>query len=425
MNVTRSLLGSAVIYAFSNGLAAGLPLLLLPVLTRMLTPDEYGIVAMFSVVVTAFGALTGLSVHGAISMRYFDREDIDFPRYVGSGLIILVGSGILTLLLTIVVSRLLTAATNLTLPTLVVAVLMSCAQFLVQTRLAVWQSAKQASKFGSFRLSQAAIDLTLTLVLVVGLGLAWQGRIAGMTVAAVAMAILAVISLARNSLIGWPPSMEYMRHALSFGLPLVPHIVGGVLLTITDRLMISSILGVAEAGIYMVAIQVGLAIGLVTDAMNRAVVPWLIETLKYRDVHRNIRIVRLSYLYALALICGASIVAWSAPMLINAIAGPDFQAAAPLIGTISVGYAFGGMYLLVVNYIFYAGKTARLALVTLGVGVINVGLSYVLLQANGLVGAAQAFAVSQGLLFVATWWLAHRVHPMPWLRGLLPGNRAA
>src|SRR5690606_13004257 len=98
VNAARSLLGPALIYAVSNGLAAGLPLLLLPILTRTLTPDEYGLVAMFSVVVTAFGALTGLSVHGAVSMRYFDRDSLDFPRYVGSCLAILAVSTCGTLL---------------------------------------------------------------------------------------------------------------------------------------------------------------------------------------------------------------------------------------------------------------------------------------------------------------------------------------
>ena len=424
MNAARSLLGSALIYAFSNGLAAGLPLLLLPILTRTLTPDEYGLVAMFGVVVTAFGALTGLSVHGAVSMRYFDRDSLDFPRYLGSCLAILAVTSCATLLLAATLSPLLTAATNLTLPVLLLAVVMSCAQFLIQTRLAVWQSAKQPWKFGGFRLSQAGLDLSLSLFLVLGLGLAWQGRIAGMVVAAIALAILSVLSLGRDSLIRWPPSRDYVRNALSFGLPLVPHVVGGMLLTISDRVMISSIIGVAETGIYMVAVQAGLAIGLLTDAMNRALAPWLIETLRRRDVDRDVLIVRLSYLYSLVLICGALLVGWGAPMLTMLIAGPQFQAAASLIGTIAIGYAFGGMYLLVVNYIFYAGKTGRLAAITLCIGLFNAGLSYLLLSSNGLVGAAQSFALSQAFLFLATWWLANQVHPMPWLKALFPGRVA-
>jgi hypothetical protein len=33
-------------------------------------------------------------------------------------------------------------------------------------------------------------------------------------------------------------------------------------------------------------------------------------------------------------------------------------------------------------------------------------------------GAAQAYAITQGLMFFATWALAQKVHPMPWLRAL-------
>ena len=420
MNVARALLGSAVVYAVANGLAAGLPLLLLPILTRVLTPGDYGLVAMFGVVVTAFGALTGLSVHGAVGMRYFDRENLDFPRYVGSCLAILAASGLATLVLAAALSPALAAVTSLPFTAILVAVVVSCAQFLIQTRLVIWQSAKKPWPFGGFRLGQAGLDSSLSLLLVLGLGLAWHGRIAGLAIAAIFFAAIALVSLAKDSLIRLPPTREYAANALKFGLPLVPHVVGGMLLTISDRVMISSIIGVAETGIYMVAIQVGLAIGLLTDAMNRALAPWLIETLRQRDKRRDTMIVRLSYLYALVLLCGALLVGWAAPFLTGLIAGSQFQAAAPLIGIIAIGYAFGGMYLLVVNYIFYASKTGRLAIITLGMGVLNAGLSFVLLSTNGLVGAAQAFAASQALLFLATWWLAHSVHPMPWLQAILP-----
>ena len=76
----NSLFGSAVVYALTNAISAAISLLVLPVLTRVLTPEEYGRVAMFSVVLTLFGAFTGLNVHGAIGIRYFEKKQIDFPR---------------------------------------------------------------------------------------------------------------------------------------------------------------------------------------------------------------------------------------------------------------------------------------------------------------------------------------------------------
>lgn len=425
MKFARALLGSALIYAITTGIAAGLPLLLMPMLTRAMTPAEYGLVGMFSVLVTALGALTGLSVHGAVGMRYFERERLDFPRYVTSCLVILAGSTVTTLVMVVLFSPFIQSATGLPLAMMVVALAMSCAQFLIQVRLSIWQSAKQAWRFGAFRLQQSGLDLGLSLGLVLALSLSWYGRIYGMAAAAIILAGLAVVSLKRAGLVVSRPSRDYVRNALQFGLPLVPHAIGGMLLTMSDRVMISSLIGSAETGIYMVAVQMGMAIGLLTDAMNRALAPWLIEALKQRDKTRDIAIVRLSYLYALLLLSGALFAGWAAPFLTAAIAGPEFQAAVPLIGLIALGYCFGGMYLLVVNYVFFANKTAWLAGITLGIGLVNAGLSYVLLSANGLIGAAQAFALSQFLLFIATWALAQKVHPMPWLWSLRAGRIAA
>lgn len=56
--MSRKLFGNAAIYLGANILNAGIPFLLLPILTRVLTPADYGIVAMFSVVVSILGAFT-------------------------------------------------------------------------------------------------------------------------------------------------------------------------------------------------------------------------------------------------------------------------------------------------------------------------------------------------------------------------------
>jgi O-antigen/teichoic acid export membrane protein len=70
MNIKR--FGKAGIFLGANIVSAGIPFLLLPFLTKALTPSDYGIVAMFGVMVNVFGTLTGLSVHGAIGVRYFE-----------------------------------------------------------------------------------------------------------------------------------------------------------------------------------------------------------------------------------------------------------------------------------------------------------------------------------------------------------------
>ena len=93
-----SLFKSSLVYLVITAVSVGAPLLILPVLTRVLTPDEYGNIAMFSVVVQIFGISVGLSTQGAVGIKYFDRDEIDFPRFVGACLIVLLTSAAVTLL---------------------------------------------------------------------------------------------------------------------------------------------------------------------------------------------------------------------------------------------------------------------------------------------------------------------------------------
>lgn len=420
MSAHRALFGSAVIYTVTAGLSAGVPLILLPILTRLLSPEEYGRVAIFSVVVQVLGTLTGLSVHGAVGMRYFDRDKLDFPRYVASCLAILLASTAIVMVLLVAALPWLEEFTKLPGYWLVLAVLLSGSNFVVQIQLSIWQSGKQALRFAIFRTGQALTDLVLSLLLVVVAGLGWQGRISGVAVAGLLSAIVALIAIVRGNWLRFPVDRGYIENALRFGVPLIPHAIGGMLIAVVDRFMITNILDVASTGIYMVAFQIGLVLNLMNDALNRAYSPVLIEALRIGNLDRDVKIVRATYAYFLALLVLGVVMGMMAPAILGVLVGPKFQAAAPIVILITIGQAVSGMYYMVATYVFYAGRTASLAVVTLTSGLLNVGISYWLLHTMGLQGAGLAFLVAQSVLFLGTWWLSNRSRPMPWLRALRP-----
>jgi O-antigen/teichoic acid export membrane protein len=415
MSAGRALVGSALVYTLTNALSAGVPFLMLPVLTRVLQPEEYGLVAMFGVVVGVLGALTGLNVHGAVGVRYFERDRVDLPRYVGTCLAILLASTLAVAAIVAVLLPWLQDWTKLPGRWLLVAVLVSGAQFVIQTQLVLWQCARQPWRFAGLRLSQAGLDAGLSLALVLGAGLAWEGRAGGIAIAAFLAAAAALFLLWRSGAAALPPARGQARDALAFGVPLVPHALGGMLIAMVDRFMISNVLDVASTGIYMVALQIGMVLGLFTDAFNKAFAPWLMESLRQDSQERDRRIVRWTYAYFAGVTLVALVIGWIAPGLLGVLVGEKYRAAAPIVVFITLGYAFGGMYYMVTNYVFFAGRTGRLAAVTLTSGVLNVVASWWLLQRNGLVGAAQAFMLAQATLFLGTWVLAQRSRPMPWL----------
>jgi O-antigen/teichoic acid export membrane protein len=414
MGSSRFLLKNAAVYSFSNILNAAIPFLLLPILTRVLVPADYGVLAMFNATLGILGAFTGLSVHGAVNVRFVDREEIDYPRYVGTCLFVLLTSTILTLGVVAIFLQPLSDFTAIPPSWLLVAVLISGSNFLIQVRLGIWLMGKKPVAYGAFQICLGLLNMGLSLLFVLALKYGYEGRLLGQALAIGCFAVMAVFSLRLTGWVVFLPKWDYVRESLAFGVPLVPHVIGGFLLAAADRFIINEKLGLEAAGLYMVAVQLGLGMGLITDAFNKAFVPWLYEQLKADNFATKKQIVRGTWVYFGIALVFAGIIALSSYLILYVVAGPVYVSASTALCWLAFGQAFGGMYLMVTNYIFYKRKTKTLAWITLITGFIGVALTYLIVPILGIVGAGIAFTCAMALRFFLTWIVAQKICPMPW-----------
>jgi O-antigen/teichoic acid export membrane protein len=412
----NSLVSGSSIYLASNILNAGIPFVLLPVLTQYLSPSEYGQVAMFMSLIAALGAVIGLNTVGAANRKVYDREldKIEMSLFIGGCLQILAVSGTLVFLIMWAFQDRLSAWIGLQAHWLLWAVVASAAGFIIKLRLGQWLVRKQARLYGSYQVSQSLLNMLASLLLVVGFMLGPTGRMTGFLIANLSFAVLALIFLARDGLfrVAWKPA--HIKEALVFGVPLIPHATGLFLLTAVDRIVINTELGLAETGIYNVAAQFAAALGIIFDAVNKAFVPWLYERLKRNRLSEKRHIVRLTYTYFAIALLMAAFMFLLGPLAIRLVAGLQYAEAGEVIGWIALGQTFKGMYLMVTNYVFYSKKTGLLSLATISSGLLNIVLLVALVKLLGLVGAGMAFALAMAIRFLLTWRVAQLRYPMPW-----------
>ena len=404
------------IYLCANIASAAIPFLLLPVLTRVLEPVDYGAIAMFAVTLTVFSAFVGLSVHGAVGVQYFKLGSRELAEFITTCLILVLFSTFLLTALVVGLSSIITSITKLPLDWLVVGVLLAGIQAVGLIRLTLWQVAGQPFTYGAFQFSQTLANGLLSLYLVLVVGLAWQGRLIGQGLALTSFGILGIYFLYQDNFLVHPNNfLVHLRKALKFGIPLIPHAIGALFVLSADRYIISTVIDLKSAGIYTVGLQIGMIIGVLVDAINKAYSPWLMQKLTVIDPETKNLIVKLTILYFIFLMGLALVFGALSPIILQILAGPAFQDAQSVTIYTALGFSFSGCYLMVTNYIFYTNKTAILAFVTFFSGTIHIGLTYLLVASSGIVGAGQAFAISQFLAFIGTWWLAQKVYPMPWL----------
>ncbi len=416
LKINSLLLKDAGIYSIANLLNGALPFLLLPIMTRLLPPQEYGILAMFTVVLGILGAFTGLNAQGAINSRYIDRQHIDFPKYIGASLWILLFSTIAVITLVFILQAPLERITEIRLFWILSAVIICGANFIIQLRLGIWLMARKPALYGALQVSSSIFNIGLSIALVVFVYRSADGRLYAQTITAILFGIVSLLSLRSGGWINMRLNFGYMKEIFSFGLPLVPHILGGFLLASADRFIVNERLGLQAAGIYMVGAQLGMGLAMMADAFNKAFVPWLYKQLQIKAESTKKVIVRGTWAYfGLALLL-AAVVATLAPWIIHTFAGAAYNDAVSAFQWIALGQAFGGMYLMVTNYVFFTRKTNLLGWLTLASGLFGIATSWVLIPWMGLAGAGAGFAAGMLAKFLLTWLLAHKVCPMPWFK---------
>lgn len=398
--------------------AAAIPFILLPILTRNLSNEEYGLIAIFTSLSSGLIGLVGLCVIGAAERKYYDGDVTKktLSEFNGTCIQIILCTSIFLLLICFLFKEYFVKVIPIPGEWLFLAIFATASTLIVSLRLGQWQVRGKAVSFGCLQVSSSLLNLLLSLCLVVILGLGALGRVWSIALVSISMAVLSIVLLYKDDLIKlFCFRKVYLKEALAYGIPLIPHVFGVFLLTSVDRFVISDSLGLGPAGIYLVAMQISTAFTIVFNSINKAYVPWLYSKLKVDDKSQMNAIVKYTLNYYLVLILVGILVFFSGSYVVGIIVGENFKAAGEIIGYLCLGQIFGGMYLMVTNYIFYSKKTGLLSLVTISSGCINILLMILFIEYWGLVGVGIAFCIAKFYQFAFTWYLASKVHPMPWL----------
>ena len=413
--INHRLFKNSFIYTSSSVIRSAIPFLLLPVLTRYLTPTDYGTVATFQVLLAIAVVFVNLNMHGAVAVNFFKFKKQELEVYIGNVVFILFISFILVLCIISVVKEPLSHLIKFPENWLPIVVVIALSQSVFTLTLTLWQVEQKPLPYGIFQVAQTVLNVILSLIFVVALNWQWQGRVLGIIIASIIFGLTGFFIIYKKKYIKLNYNKAHIKDALVFGIPLIPHALGAWMMTSIDRVFINSMVNVASTGIYTVGYQVGMIIGLLATSFNQAWSPFLFEKLKENDSASKLRIVKFTYLYGVGIIVLALSLSLIAPWFLKFFVSKGFHCAYKYVFWIALGYAANGMYFMVVNYIFYVKKTYILAWITFISAGINVVLNYFFIKANGAIGAAQATTVTFFIIFILTWILSARVYKMPWL----------
>lgn len=414
MSSLRQLLGNAFIYTLSSALSAAVPFFLLPIFTRYLTREDYGILTMFGVLASILSLLSGLSTVGSVLRRFVDQAELHFPSYVVSCIWIWATSSSFVTIGMILLGPIVSTLVQIPYPTILWVLPIVFMNYPLRLALNVWRSQGKAIQFGATEVGLSIIQFTGAITLVVYYGLGWEGRYIAQGLAGFTGLILAFRVLGRNGFLSGYWSKEYASDALSYGLPFIPHTLSYLAMLYIGQFSVLHLHGLEAVGLYAVGIQIGLAVTLIADSVNVAYVPFAFNQLKTNTASSKRRLVYAQYgLLSLSLIIG--LVMWFVgPFIGRVMLGENFVEASVFIGWAGLLGSLQLAYYVFVTLMLYQGRTKTLAKLSMSSAILSVPASFLMVAFFGPLGAVMAQVCIRALLVCAVFASAKDIGKLPW-----------
>jgi O-antigen/teichoic acid export membrane protein len=418
----RRLATTGAAYTAASILSKLIAVALLPLYTRYLSPADYGAAEVMFTAVVSMSIVVRLGLIEAI-LRFYYKDDEDPDRVVAStfaGLFWFSTIGALVALpfATPIAEALLHPKTA-ELGQMADLVRISIGGLWVLTMfefmLTLFRLEERARAFFVTTILNVLATIGLTVVLVVGLDEGARGLLVGSYASgAVFVAALIVLQWRRLSL---RFDTALLRRLLRFGLPTMPAEVSLYLLNFIDRIIIVRSLGLAEAGLYSLAVKFAQAVNVLVRGFQLAWPPLAYSIRDDEEARRTYATVVTLFVAACAFVVTGM---WLlSRWIVRALAAPEFFASHEAIGLITVAVTLYALYMVMVVILGRTGRTEFNFPAAIAALITNVVLNLILVPQLGIVGAALALVASYLVVVALMYVFTQRLFHVPYQWGRL------
>ncbi|MCP4991072.1 MAG: oligosaccharide flippase family protein [Colwellia sp.] len=408
------LIRNSAVYFSASVLSKSVPFLLLPLMTKYLEPSEYGLLSIYLIFISFYSAFIGMNMHVNISRLFFNQPRGELAVFIGNILIILSVTATFYWGVTLVATAFVDSFFSISLSWLLLIPAISFMVMINEINTTILRNEERAYMFGVFEISNIVLKMSLTILFLLVFGFSWYSQVFGIVVSSLIFSIIGFSYIKNRHYMKLKFDLYKIKSILNISIPLIPHAIGGVVITMSDRLFIEKMLSLEAVGIYTIGYMFGMVVMLFTDAFVRAWSPWFYRNISSASYEDKQGIVNKTYIYILTLFMIAILYSFIAARILPYIVSYEYLPASKYIMWVSLGYVAFGIYQIFFPYLVHSKKTQYIAISTTIAAITNLFGNYFLIGLFGAVGAAYstiiAYVVSMLIIMICS---AHFVK-MPW-----------
>jgi O-antigen/teichoic acid export membrane protein len=404
------------IYGLSDSISKVAPFIIIPIILKYLTPEDYGRIANFTAISNLFIPLILLNGHTYYTIEFHkisinERESLFWNVFNISCLLFL-----LTILLVSIFKQVFVEYFGLGLSWIYVAVFLSFLNGYILFFQAIQRMHEKVKLFAAIKIGNSILSALLVLLFVVGFNLSWEGRIYAFLLTSF-VTLLVYFLFQKNIKLTY--NHKIASGFLAFGLPLLPHSLAGWARGAVEKGMVTSITSIGDNGILAVAGISMAVIVIVTTSIFSAINPEILSLLAKIDQgnddgeKKKIVIISITSIFAIAIVvCLFYPVNY---LFFKYYLDESYMEGLRYVPFFLISSFFGAIYALFSLYIVNEKKSKLLSKITVTTIIIHLIITYFALSTYGVMGMVIATTFFSFFQSVVVAYFAHKLRPMPWL----------
>ncbi len=404
---TSKLFSNSLFYTIIGLFPVALGFFTLPVLTRYLTPDDYGTLALISTFISTLSIAATFQLYSGVSRFFFDYDDANKKIYFSTLFYSITAISLVVLFVLCICGEAIIGVmfkTELVFyPYIFIAMLNVFFSLPLGVTTAFFKVQEKGRPLLYISTFSSIVGVASTLYLVVGVGLGMLGSLVGSLITLVVAYVLHILHLRKSFVFAYSASMFFSN--LKFGIPVIPHAIGGYLFMYSDKLILDKHVAIAAIGIYAIADRFASLYKTVVNSFAGALSPLFMRASKQTIKEGQTFVLQVSGPWFIALGLGYFALCNFGEYVVYIMTPTQYHEASQLIPILAMAYVFRGIYIFPINTFYFSKNTKYLPIATVTSGVLNVVLNLVLIPIYGIKGAAVTTVISFAFNWLALEWL--------------------
>lgn len=404
------------IYTLGNIIPQVANFILLPLYSKYLSPDQYGIVTSMQVVSAILAIFFTLSIERSIFRMYFDYKTKEEKKYfIGSISLFFYLVSLLNLIIMLVflkkyISMIFTSIDFY--PYYLFAILISYFTLFSNIPKIIFQVQQKASVFFLLSLLQLVLNTSFVIVFIVFLKQGAYGMLKGQLIAAAVITPLFLILNLKN--VRFNLNYHIIKKCLLFSLPMIPAFLSAWVMNLSDRIFIERYINLYDLGIYSFGQRISSISVLLAGSFYMAYEPFFYKTANENVLEESKRkLSKFNNFFFLFLLFFSFLICLFIKELIVFLVNEKYFPSYKIVPLLIFGM-FIGQSASLFNLSLYQEKKSNIVMICILItALVYIMLNFILVPRFGIYGAAYTAIISNFILFTLNYYFSKRAYFIP------------